>query len=1169
MEIKNYLFKNLYNNQKESIAKKVIKRNKKETYKKECIFNKKPESTTSLFTHQNNPKGNIFVKNKTNSSNNINVNVNNSSNFNSYYQSQSSEKNNLTQKKKAGHALNSNSRNIIQANKISLNNKKKIISSTSNTTATSLINNQIGNYNKCITDRNIEDNIIKNININHNKNISNGSQFLLKNRIVHNNNKDIKDISSGMMPKKIFGVGKKEINNNIAKNILKNKIQNKDAKYQLNYIDNNNMNENILFKNKIKYFKNSNSKININNKLKNQNANMNINDNKTKLNNNVLNIKKLNFSNLPINFLDGKLIQGLMNLNSNNNSESNTKRECATDRTNTNYLNTINSQLKNKEVINEQYNNINNNYIIANIINNIKLNNKKVKKKKMSRNKSIKLSEKKNKLYNTNLTSLNILLKNSNIKNYPSSLKIRTIDSSKINNNKAPSIDYNTSFNKKPFFETKILNKKLFDSNNRLNLNKRNISNKRKNNNNIKNKKKGKNYKKLINVPLKLTKKNVFRKEKKYNLEMNFSNNTMGFDKLNLLTFNYIHSLNFNHKNDRSLLQNKRKLSQGNYSDKYRNIFQLFHNNRNSITNESKRDSNYNKTESITNIIKNNFLRNIPKHSKIASKYLNSLSNYEINSKENIKNNNTSNIKENKNILQNSHININKLNENNNKIYKKKYHSNSPFDINCLLKKGNAKKNNNINNNENHLHSKSRNYKNNYIYCLNNESKTNINKNKINKNQKNEKININKTNEIVNNSRKRIKNLSLAVYNINTSSKNNLDNLNKEKDKTKQFSLNDIFYTEKNNTKKSKIETNSNEQKLISIKTNNSRNNLNKNIKNIQNINSVISIKEKNKSQNQSDFSKKSRNISISLNPQKNKTIIKEEISKNKKEKEKERNPLIVEEYFDEILYSLLKEETEFISKQLINHNYLINEDNEISPEMRAMVVDWLLEVHQIFHFQEKCLFTTIQIIDKYLSKQNITIEQFQLLALTALNIASKQEEVEYPILDNFITISKNTLTKKEMITMENKVLSIIDYEILSPTILDFFQIYAAVCNLNPVEISQGLYIMNIILIDINMLKYRNSILAFAVLEIIAKENKINELFSFLKEINKKAFEINGNKKNVCQILIDDINKEFYSNDLANEIKYLFRTILKTHYHNAKNKFNSQNFYAVSSYTSI
>ena len=1167
MEIKNYLFKNFYTNQKENIAKKIIKRNKKEISNKDNIFNKKQESTTTLFRHHNSKNNNIFVNNKTNSSNNINVN--NSSNFNSNYQSHSSEKKNLAQKK-AGRTLNQNSRNFSQANKISLNNKKKILTSTSNTTATSLITNQINNYNKCITDRNIDDNKIKNININ--KNIGSGSQFLGKNKVGHNN-KEIKDTQGNMIPKKTFYVGKKEINNNIAKNILKNKIQNKDTKYQLNYVDNN-MNENILFKKKIKNFKNSNSKLN-NNKLKN---NVNLNENKNKLNKNVLNIKKLNFTNLPINFLDGKLIQGIMNLNSNNTNitEANVKKECNTDRPNYNYINSINSQMKNKEIINEQYNNINNNYIIANIINNIKLNNKKVKKKKISRNKSIKLSEKKNKIYNTNLTSLNLLLKNSNIKNYPSSLRIRTIDLSKINNNKTPSIDYNTSYNKRPFFENKNVNKRLFDINN-LYMNKKNISHKRRNYCNLKIKKKGKNYKRLINVPLKLTKKNIFPKEKKFNLEMNFSNNTIGFDKLNLLTFNYIHSLNFNHKNESSLLQNRRKLSQGNYSDKYRNIFQLFQNNRNSV-NESKRDSNYNsnKTDSNSNIIKNNLIHNIPKNSKVSSKYMNSLSNYETSSKE--KDINKINNKENKNILYHSNININKLNEHNKKIFNKKNHSNSPFDINTLLKKGNKKSNNN-NNNENNIQSKSksrnisRNYKNNYLGFLNNESKTNVTKYKTNKTKilKSEKNSIN-NNEIVNNSKKRLKNLSVAINNINTSTKNNLDSINKEKEKIKQFSFNNIFYTEKNNVKNSKIE-NSNEQILISIKTNNSRNSLNKNI---QSIKSVITVKEKNKNQNQSEFSKKSRNITIPINNQKNQTVINDEDSQTKilkdkkdKEKEKENNPLIVEEYFDEIIYSLLKEESEFISKELINHNYLLNEENEISPEMRAMVVDWLLEVHQIFHFQEKCLFTTIQIMDKYLSKKNISIDQFQLLALTALNISSKQEEVEYPILDNFITISKNTLTKKEMIDMENKVLTVIDYEILSPTMLDFFQIYAFVCNLNPVEFSQGLYLMNVILIDINMLKYKNSLLAFAVLEIIAKENKIKKLFKFLNEVNKKALYINENKSNVCQIIIKEINKEFNNNELANEIKYLFRTILKTHYHNAKNKFNNQNFYGVSSYTSI
>ena len=1170
MDIKNYLFKNLYNNQKENIAKKVIKRNKKDISNKDSIFHKKQESTTSLFRQHNNQRNNILVNNKTNSSNNININ--NSVNFNSNYQSHSSDKKNLAQKKNR-RTINSNSRNFSQAKKISLNNKKKILTSTSNTTATSLINNQISNYNKCITDRNIDDNKIKNININNNKNIGSGAQFLGKNKGGYNN-KDIKDGHGGFIHKKVYYIGKKEINSNIAKNILKNKIQNKEAKYQIYYIDNNNMNENILFKKKIKNFKNSNSKLN-NNKIKN---NANLNENKTKLNKNLLNIKKLNFTNLPINFLDGKLIQGIMSLNNNNNNmtETNTKKECNTDRISSNFSNNLNSQLKTKEIINEPYNNINNNYIIANIINNIKLNNKKVKKKKISRNKSIKLSEKKNNVYHTNLTSLNLLLKNSNIKNYPSSLRIRTIDLSKINHNKTPSIDYNTSYNKKLIFENKNTNRRLFDRNNNIYINKKNISHKRKNFCNLKIKKKGKNYKRLINVPLKLTKKKIFGKDKKFNLEMNFSNNTIGFDRLNLLTFNYIHSLNFNHKNENSFLKNKRKLSQGNYSDRYRNIFQIFHNNR-TCTNESKRDSNYNsnKIDSFGNIIKNNLMHNIPKNAKINSKHI-SLSNYEMNNKE--KDINKNNNKENQNILCNSNVNINKLNENNKKIFKKKIHSNSPFDINCLLKKGNSKKNNNNNNNnnnENNILSKSksrnisRNDKNNYLGFLNNESKTNVSKYKTNKTkiQKSEKNNHDHY-EIVNNSKKRLKNLSVAINNINNSSKNNLDCINKEKEKIKKFSYNNIFYTEKNNVKNSKIENN-NENKLISIKTNNSRRSLNKNI---QSIKSVISIKEKNKNQNQSDFSKKSRNIEIPINNQISKTIIKEDEAKNEKndiQEEKESNPLLVKEYFDEILYSLLKEETEFISKKLINHDYLINEENEISPEMRAMVVDWLFEVHQIFHFQEKCLFTTIQIIDKYLSKINIGIDQFQLLALTALNISSKQEEVEYPILDNFITISKNTLTKKEMINMENKVLSVLDYEILSPTMLDFFQIYACICNLNPVELSQGLYIMNIILIDINMLKYKNSILAFAVLEIIAKENKIKKLFNFLKEVNKKVIDINGNKKNVCQVLIEELNKEFNCNELAKEIKYLFRTILKTYYHNAKNKFNNPIFYGVSSYTSI
>ena len=54
---------------------------------------------------------------------------------------------------KATRTLNYNSRNFSQTNKISLNNKKKILTSTSNSTATSLITNQINNYKSTLKDK--------------------------------------------------------------------------------------------------------------------------------------------------------------------------------------------------------------------------------------------------------------------------------------------------------------------------------------------------------------------------------------------------------------------------------------------------------------------------------------------------------------------------------------------------------------------------------------------------------------------------------------------------------------------------------------------------------------------------------------------------------------------------------------------------------------------------------------------------------------------------------------------------------------------------------------------------------------------------------------------------------------------------------------------------------
>lgn len=73
-----------------------------------------------------------------------------------------------------------------------------------------------------------------------------------------------------------------------------------------------------------------------------------------------------------------------------------------------------------------------------------------------------------------------------------------------------------------------------------------------------------------------------------------------------------------------------------------------------------------------------------------------------------------------------------------------------------------------------------------------------------------------------------------------------------------------------------------------------------------------------------------------------------------------------VKEYIGDILENLVEEEEN--SRLNINPNYL-KFQREINADMRAILIDWLIEVNKRFNFQEETLFKTVNIIDSYLSK--------------------------------------------------------------------------------------------------------------------------------------------------------------------------------------------------------
>jgi hypothetical protein len=64
-------------------------------------------------------------------------------------------------------------------------------------------------------------------------------------------------------------------------------------------------------------------------------------------------------------------------------------------------------------------------------------------------------------------------------------------------------------------------------------------------------------------------------------------------------------------------------------------------------------------------------------------------------------------------------------------------------------------------------------------------------------------------------------------------------------------------------------------------------------------------------------------------------------------------------------------------------------------------------------------LYTTVFLIDRYLSLQPIKKSQLHILGVTALLIATKYEEIYPPELKDLLSVSENKFTRQEVLAME------------------------------------------------------------------------------------------------------------------------------------------------------
>jgi G2/mitotic-specific cyclin-B, other len=90
---------------------------------------------------------------------------------------------------------------------------------------------------------------------------------------------------------------------------------------------------------------------------------------------------------------------------------------------------------------------------------------------------------------------------------------------------------------------------------------------------------------------------------------------------------------------------------------------------------------------------------------------------------------------------------------------------------------------------------------------------------------------------------------------------------------------------------------------------------------------------------------------------------------------------------------------------------------------MRSILIDWLVEVHLKFKLVPESLYLTVNLIDRYLEREQVHRSKLQLVGVTAMLIACKYEEIYPPIVKDFVYITDNAYTKEEILEQERIML--------------------------------------------------------------------------------------------------------------------------------------------------
>ncbi|XP_066205188.1 cyclin-P isoform X2 [Saccopteryx leptura] len=137
-----------------------------------------------------------------------------------------------------------------------------------------------------------------------------------------------------------------------------------------------------------------------------------------------------------------------------------------------------------------------------------------------------------------------------------------------------------------------------------------------------------------------------------------------------------------------------------------------------------------------------------------------------------------------------------------------------------------------------------------------------------------------------------------------------------------------------------------------------------------------------------------------------------------------------------------------------------------VTPEMRELVVDWLVQVHDYLGLAGDTLYLAVHLLDSYLLSGGVRLHRLQLLATACLFVACKMEECVLPEPAALCLLGAGSFSRSELLRAERRILSCLDFRLHHPGPLLCLELLAALAGSNPQVILLATYFLELSLLE-------------------------------------------------------------------------------------------------------